>query len=123
MPQPTMRNNFYVYEHWRPDRDECFYVGKGTGRRAYQLYKRNKHHKAIQAKLGRLGLCVEIKIVQFNLTEEEAFALEMQRISFWKDAGADLANIAIGGGGNAGYVASEKSEQDFEAYCAPFATR
>lgn len=29
-----MKNNFYVYEHWRLDRDECFYVGKGTGKRA-----------------------------------------------------------------------------------------
>jgi hypothetical protein len=27
---------FYVYEHWRPDKDVCFYVGKGHGRRAYK---------------------------------------------------------------------------------------
>lgn len=26
--------NFYVYEHWRPDTDMPFYVGKGTGGRA-----------------------------------------------------------------------------------------
>lgn len=25
-----MKNNFYVYEHWRLDKDECFYVGKGN---------------------------------------------------------------------------------------------
>jgi hypothetical protein len=23
-------NSFYVYEHWRPDKDICFYVGEGT---------------------------------------------------------------------------------------------
>ena len=26
--------NYYVYEHWRPDKDVCFYVGKGKGGRA-----------------------------------------------------------------------------------------
>jgi NUMOD3 motif len=106
-----MIDNFYVYEHWRPDRDECFYVGKGRGRRAYQLYKRNAHHKAIQAKLGRMGLCVEVRIVQFNMTEQAAFDLEIERIKFWKEFGADLANIAIGGGGNSGYVASEETNK------------
>ena len=25
---------FYVYEHWRPDKNVCFYVGKGKGKRA-----------------------------------------------------------------------------------------
>ena len=25
---------FYVYEHWRPDKDTCFWVGKGKGDRA-----------------------------------------------------------------------------------------
>lgn len=25
---------FYVYEHWRPDKDVCFYVGKGSKGRA-----------------------------------------------------------------------------------------
>ena len=39
---------FYVYEHWRPDRDECFYVGKGKGGRANVMYGRNRHHEAVQ---------------------------------------------------------------------------
>ena len=28
---------FYVYKHWRLDRDECFYVGKESGCRAYDM--------------------------------------------------------------------------------------
>ena len=54
---------FYVYEHWRTDRDECFYVGKGHGRRAYDMKRRNKYHQAIVSKILRTGFAVEIKIV------------------------------------------------------------
>ena len=50
---------FYVYEHWRPDRDEPFYVGKGRGGRANMMARRNKYHKAIQGKLHKNGYAVE----------------------------------------------------------------
>jgi len=93
-------NLFYVYEHWRPDRGECFYVGKGRGRRANVMYSRNTHHTAIQLKLSRLGLCVEVKLVATGLSEREAFALEMERIAFWRADGADLANFTDGGEGS-----------------------
>ena len=47
-----MNGKFYVYEHWRPDRGECFYVGKGHGRRAYDMRRgRNRWHKFMQEKL------------------------------------------------------------------------
>jgi len=104
-----MTNNFYVYEHWRPDRDECFYVGKGKGKRANSMYKRNPHHKAIQGKLSRSGMCVEVRIVASGLTEAEAFALEIERIKFWKEANIDLANVAEGGGGNTGFKHSKET--------------
>lgn len=104
MPLPIqMQNNFYVYEHWRPDRDECFYVGKGRGKRANAMYKRNKHHQAIQEKLARLGMCVEVRIVASSLTEEEAFALEQERIKFWRSENIDLANMTDGGEGTSGH--------------------
>jgi len=95
---------FYVYEHWRPDRDECFYVGKGRGPRASNLKRRNRHHLAIQAKLSRLGLCVEIRVVKGGLTEKEAFDLEISRIAFWREDGADLTNMTFGGEGTSGWV-------------------
>ena len=90
---------FYVYEHWRPDRDECFYVGKGKGGRATSMSTRNAHHKAIQAKLSRLGLAVEVRIVEGGLDEREAFDLERQRIALWRADGADLTNKTDGGEG------------------------
>lgn len=33
-------NNFYVYEHWRPDTGVCFYVGKGKEKRAWDMKRR-----------------------------------------------------------------------------------
>lgn len=101
---------FYVYEHWRTDRDECFYVGKGKGKRAYNMYKRNPFHKAIQKKVAKEGHAIEVKIVASNLTEQEAFALEIERIKFWRDSGADLANFTLGGEGTAGFPAWNRKE-------------
>lgn len=101
-----MDNIFYVYEHWRPDLDVCFYVGKGKGNRAYDLVKkkhhRNKHHKNIQEKLKSLGMGVEVRFYKTGLTEKEAFDIEIERIAFWKDLGVNLANGTNGGEGVAG---------------------
>jgi hypothetical protein len=91
--------NFYVYEHWRLDRNECFYVGKGSGKRAYDMSCRNKHHQAIRAKLNRIGSAFEVRIVAFGLSEKESFDLEVERIKYWNDFGADLANRTYGGEG------------------------
>ncbi len=90
---------FLVYEHWRLDTDLCFYVGKGTAKRANILYGRNRYHTAIQNKLARMGLAVEVRVVEGGLTEEEAFILEIERIAFWRAQGVPLANLTAGGEG------------------------
>jgi hypothetical protein len=99
---------FYVYEHWRPDRGECFYVGKGNGMRAHNMRVRNAYHKRIQKKLSALGLIVDVKIIADNLCEKDAFAMEVERIAFWKNDGADLANYTSGGEGSAGIKYTEE---------------
>jgi hypothetical protein len=101
-------NKFYVYEHWRPDRDECFYVGKGHGKRANNLNNRNPHHKAIQKKLAVNGTAVEVRIVADMLDECDAFKLEMERVSFWRNAGIALANKSDGGEGPSGMKHTEE---------------
>lgn len=101
---------FYVYEHWRLDRDECFYVGKGKGKRAYELKNRNRHHKAIVAKLSRIGSAFEVRIVSSGLTEDEAFNLERDRIAFWRGKNVDLANLTDGGDGIWGFKHSEETK-------------
>ena len=95
-----MTRHFYVYEHWRPDIDVCFYVGKGHGVRSSDMRRsRNRHHIGIQKKLSALGMCVEIRMVADDLSEDEALKIECERIAFWVNAGIKLANQTAGGDG------------------------
>ena len=90
---------FYVYEHWRPDLDLPFYVGKGSGDRFNPSRTRNKHHRNIRAKLKKLGMCVEVRMVASGLSEDDALSMEMERISFWRSRGIELSNKTSGGDG------------------------
>lgn len=105
----TTSGPFYVYEHWRLDRDECFYVGKGKGVRAYNMKHRNAHHRAIQAKLIREGFAVEVRIVACGLNEKTAFLIECERIAFWRNVGVDLTNVTNGGEGVSGLIMSPEA--------------
>lgn len=98
---------FYVYEHWRPDIDVCFYVGKGKGYRASAMFSRNDHHKNVQKKLAKLGMCVEVRLVGNGLVESAAFALEIERIAFWQECGVSLTNKSLGGEGPTGHKHTE----------------
>jgi len=103
---------FYVYEHWRLDRDECFYVGKGRGRRAYDMKRnRNRMHRFIVDKMLREGFAVEVRIVAAGLSQKEAFNLEIERISFWKSQGIDICNILPGGLGGPTWTGKKHSEE------------
>src|ERR1035437_7660606 len=82
---------FYVYEHWRPDTDMCFWVGKGHGKRAHKL-KRNHYYNNVVKKLAKNGMCIEVRMVSSGLSEGDAFSLEKERISFWRSQGKKLAN-------------------------------
>jgi hypothetical protein len=96
---------FYVYEHWRPDTNACFYVGKGKGRRAYN-FKRSHHYNNVVNKLSGLGMCVEVKMIESGLYESSAHNLEMALIAQWRGAGVKLVNQTLGGEGVSGYVFS-----------------
>lgn len=102
---------FYVYEHWRPDVDVCFYVGKGSGSRSHCFSrKRNRHYDGIVKKLTALGMCIEVRMVASGLSEDAAYDLEKNRIEFWLECGFTLANKAVGGrGGMSGVKRSLES--------------
>ena len=90
--------SFYVYEHWRTDKNECFYVGKGKDKRAWDMKRmRNCHHMAITSKLAELGFCVDVKIVSCDLSENDAFDLEISRIAMY--GLENLSNMTSGGDG------------------------
>lgn len=97
---------FYVYLHCRPD-GTPFYVGKGRGRRAYNMeYRRNPHHLNVIAKYGAENIIVELFPVA---SEAEAFALECQKIAELRAAGVKLTNQTTGGEGAAGRPMSAKT--------------
>jgi len=104
-------NDFYVYEHWRADKDIPFYVGKGRGKRAYLLTQRSDRHKKIVAKLKRNGFDTIVKIVFENLSEEEALEKEIALISSWRSKGMDLVNITKGGDGVSGLKHSDEARK------------
>lgn len=106
---------FYVYEHWRPDTGQCFYVGKGHGPRAYDLSNRNDHHKGIQQKLKDAGREIEVRLIQERLSENAAFDLEIARIALWRARENVLANHTPGGEGRKGYRPSPETRARMSA--------
>ncbi|MHB8272506.1 GIY-YIG nuclease family protein [Bradyrhizobium sp.] len=107
-----MPEKFYVYEHWRPDTDMPFYIGKGVGNRAFRFKKnRNRYYRNIVKKLENQGLCVEVKFVANNLSESDALALEIERILFWRERGIKLANLTDGGEGVSGLKHSKETKE------------
>jgi hypothetical protein len=103
-------SRFYVYEHWRPDTDVCFYVGKGTGDRANR-FKRNAGYDAVVSFLSALGMCVEVRMVESGLTAISALTMEEQRIKFWRSSGVTLTNRDNGGRGSGKVVSAESREK------------
>jgi len=74
-----------------------FYIGKGTGSRAYDV-NRNETHRKIKQRLNTHGKDVEVSIVKSNLTSSEAFALESKLIDIFGviGKGGKLTNLDEG---------------------------
>ena len=92
--------NFYVYEHWRPDLNLPFYVGKGKKNRAYNFHNRNGSHCKVVNFLKRKGLFVDVRIVRTNLLEQQAYDAEVELVAYWRSQNIKLANRTTGGGGS-----------------------
>ena len=70
-----MENEYYVYGYIRLDTNTYFYIGKGKDNRYLRLDNRKQHFMNIINKVP----CV-VEILYNNLTEEEAFQLEVDTI-------------------------------------------
>lgn len=72
-----MKNKFYVYAHFRRDNNKCFYIGKGSGKRAWDATNRNKEWADIVNSSGGF----DCKLLALDLTEDKAFELEQNFIN------------------------------------------
>jgi predicted GIY-YIG superfamily endonuclease len=94
---------YYTYTHSTPDGD-VFYVGKGSGHRAFSTGDRSIAWR----KMVRLHDGFAIKIVSRFQTEAEAFEHERVLIKWHREQGASLVNSTNGGRGVEGYCQSEE---------------
>lgn len=97
---------YYVYEHYKPNCDEPFGVGKGKDKRAYVKSKRNPRWMNIINKYG-----FEVRFVAEKLNEMDALWLENMCIKGWgrDDLGeGPLVNMTDGGEGGNGQIRSVK---------------
>lgn len=100
-----MENNFYLYEHKNPKTGEVFYIGIGSGRRAYDKYRRSRFWKNYVNKHDFV-----VCIVFDGLSWENACSLEMELIAKYgrRDLGrGPLLNMTDGGDGSTGPKSEE----------------
>jgi len=89
-----LKNDFYVYEWYNVDTNEVFYVGKGKNSRYKNLSARNNYFKNYYNKYK-----CDVRKIKMSLTEDEAFKLEKELISTYREIGQAQCNFTDGGEG------------------------
>jgi hypothetical protein len=97
---------FLTYAHNKPD-GSIFYIGKGTEPRAHSSAGRNIVWKRTVEKHNGFG----VQILAKWATEQEAFDHEIFLIDTFRQMGVQLANIAEGGMGSAGFRHTEEHKK------------
>jgi len=116
-----MKNTFYVYKLVDPRSKLPFYIGKGNGNRIYsheQLVKNNKVPNGNTylfnkiRKILKLGYSIEYCKIAENISEQDAFQLEISEIQKYGIRGVGcLCNLTIGGDGVTGRKASQAERE------------
>lgn len=102
---------FYVYAWYFKSTNKIFYIGKGTGDRCCDVvHSRNNYFKNI---INKYQNDVDVKIIEDNMLEKDAFELERRLIREYWNKGECNANFHEGGqGGNTGnYDNPERSRK------------
>ena len=95
---------YYVYEWFNTETGEVFYVGKGTGDR-YKTKANTKRNRYF-VRYVHAHEC-DVRFVKENLTEKEAFDLEVETIAKYKEIGQCTCNFATGGGNPSAHLSGE----------------
>lgn len=110
-------NGFYVYALIDPRSNQIFYIGKGTGNRVFSHEAESgKSPKSEKAKLQRIqeiegaGYDVKRLIVNWGLTEAEAFASEATLINLVNYMSPEALTNAVAGH----HVHESLTVEDFE---------
>lgn len=97
-------NGFYVYALIDPRNNQIFYIGKGAGNRVFSHeIESGKSPKSEKAKLKRIqeieaaGFDVKRVVVNWGMTESEAFAAEAALINMLSFLSADMLTNAVAG--------------------------
>ena len=83
---------YYVYVWFTLDTNEIFYVGKGTRNR----YKTRKRENPFFMNVLNSHECSS-KIIKNNLTEQEAYDIEIATIKYYREHSRILTNVSDGG--------------------------
>jgi hypothetical protein len=101
---------YYTYTHSKPT-GEIFYVGKGSGKRAFEmLSNRSEHHNRIVKKYGKENIKV---IIRYAASEQQAYLDEIMWIKILRLHGFELCNICAGGEGGSGFERTQEYRNKF----------
>lgn len=109
---------FYVYGYFEPGSELPFYVGKGTGSRAWDHFRSyllngpTPFYKQLRELIAN-GQKPDVRLLEVDLSETEAFALEIELIAKYGRSDVEtgcLSNCTDGGDGTSGYVHSEETK-------------
>jgi hypothetical protein len=97
-----MENNYYVYGHIRKDNGKLFYIGKGRGKRAYDLFRNKDWFNVIKETE------YEVRILCDGLSNDRAFRIERAYI---KQFGLkNLVNKVVGGAGGSTHTEETRAK-------------
>jgi hypothetical protein len=107
-----------IYEHWRPDTNECFYVGASRigEKRANNFSYRNSLYESVIGYLTEIGMKPFYKIIWEGIPDDCISAYEKIRISYQKSVlGSKLTNQARGGDGfNVDWTVEKRTEMSLK---------
>ena len=105
------KNKFYVYEWYNTLTNEVFYVGKGSGKRYLNTVDRNQIFKKYIQEND-----VAVRKIYENLSEEEAFELEIKATDYYKERGQCQCNLAKAGSGGLSSIWTSEFKQYWSEY-------